>query len=156
MKRADIVGGCVGILIGAYALWVAQHMPPDVVMKIGPGFFPSILAGILILFSLILILNALLGRSRGEVAPLKLSDPGVRRGLITLAAAFVFCVVLKPLGFIPTSLLFLGVMAFVMGKRTPLALIAPPVIVTLSIWVVFEKLLQLSLPPGVLAGIAGL
>lgn len=156
MKRADISGGCIGILIGLYALWQALHMPADVVMKIGPGFFPGILAGLLILFSLILVINAFAGRSKGELTPLKLSDPGVRRGLITLLATIIFCVLLKPLGFIPTSLAFLVLMAVVMGRRKPLTLIAAPAIITFSIWLIFEKLLQLSLPPGVLAGLPGL
>lgn len=89
MKKADIVGGLIGILIGLYAIWEGTKMPEDLVMKIGPSFFPNILAGILILFSATLIINALRGKSKGEVAPLKLSDKGVQRGLITLVSTIV-------------------------------------------------------------------
>ena len=153
MKKADIVGGLIGILIGLYALWEGSKMPEDVVMKIGPSFFPNILAALLILFSLVLIVNALRGKSKGEVAPLKLSDKGVQRGLITLVSAVLFCVVLDPLGFIPTAIIFLVFMMWVMGNRKPAMLAIAPPLVTLTIWLIFEKVLNLSMPAGILVDI---
>lgn len=153
MKTADIFGGAIGIAIGLFAIWEGAKMPTDVVMKIGPSFFPTILAGFLILFSAILLINALRGRSKGSVAPLRVSDKGVQRGLITLGATIAFCAALEPLGFIPTSLVFLVFMMLVLGKRRALALAIAPPLVTFAIWLVFEKVLYLSLPPGVLADI---
>lgn len=153
MKTADIFGGVIGILIGLGAIWEGTKMPADVVMKIGPSFFPNILAGFLILFSAVLLINALRGKSKGTVAPLRLSDPGVRRGLITLAATIVFCVVLEPLGFIPTAIVFLVFMMLVMGQRSTLALAIAPPLVTFAVWLIFEKVLYLSLPPGVLVDV---
>ncbi len=153
MKKADIVGGLIGILIGLYAIWEGTKMPEDLVMKIGPSFFPNILAGILILFSATLIINALRGKSKGEVAPLKLSDKGVQRGLITLVSTIVFCVALDPLGFIPSAIVFLVFMMLVMGNRKPLQLTIAPPLVALAIWLVFEKVLNLSMPAGILADI---
>ncbi len=151
MKIADIFGGALGILIGLFAIWEGTKMPTDVVMKIGPSFFPNILGGLLIVFSAILIANALRGRSKGKVEPYRLSDKGTQRGLITLVAGIVFCVVLDPLGFIPTSIIFLTFMMVVMGKRHPLLLAVTPALITWAVWLVFEKVLSLSLPAGVLA-----
>jgi putative tricarboxylic transport membrane protein len=155
MKQADLVSGGIGVAIGTYAIWDAQHMPEDVVMKIGPGFFPTILAGGLIIFSVMLIFNALRGRSKGNIERLRLSDPGVRKGLFLLVAAALFCAALKPLGFIPTAVIFMLVMMLVLGNRKPLALTLAPLIVTLGVWAIFEKLLHLNLPAGVLASILG-
>ena len=151
MKIADIFGGALGILIGLFAIWEGTKMPTDVVMKIGPSFFPNILGGLLILFSAILIAKALRGRSKGKVEPYRLSDKGTQRGLITLVAGIVFCVVLDPLGFIPTSIIFLTFMMVVMGKRHPLLLAVTPALITWAVWLIFEKVLSLSLPAGVLA-----
>ena len=153
MKKADIVGGLIGILIGLYAIWEGTKMPEDLVMKIGPSFFPNILAGFLILFSAILIANALRGKSKGEVAPLRIADKGVQRGLITFAAAIVFCVVLDPLGFLLTSIIFLTFMMWIMGNRKPVALTIAPTVITLAVWLVFEKVLNLSMPAGILVDI---
>ena len=151
MKIADIFGGALGILIGLFAIWEGTKMPTDVVMKIGPSFFPNILGGLLIAFSAILIANALRGRRKGKVEPYRLSDKGTQRGLITLVAGIVFCAVLDPLGFIPTSIVFLTFMMVVMGKRHPLLLAVTPALITWAVWLVFEKVLSLSLPAGVLA-----
>ncbi len=151
MKIADIFGGALGILIGLFAIWEGSKMPTDVVMKIGPSFFPNILGGLLIVFSATLIVNAVRGRSKGKVEPYRLADKGTQRGLITLAAGIVFCAVLDPLGFIPTSIIFLTFMMLVMGKRNPLLIAVTPALVTLAVWLVFEKVLSLSMPAGVLA-----
>ena len=153
MKKADIVGGLIGILIGLYAIWEGTKMPEDLVMKIGPSFFPNILAGFLILFSVILIVNAFRGRSKGEVTPLRLSNKGVQRGLITLVAAVTFCILLDPVGFIPTSIAFLVFMMWVMGNRKPLQMTIAPPLITLTIWLIFEKVLNLSMPAGLLVDI---
>jgi putative tricarboxylic transport membrane protein len=153
MKTADIIGGLIGMAIGLGAIWQGSTMPTDVVMKIGPSFFPGFLAGGLILFSALLLINALLGKSKGTVSALHLSDPGTRRGLIMLGAALVFCVLLEPLGFIPTSIVFLAFMIRVLGKRKPLPILLAPPLVTLAVWLVFEKVLMLSLPAGVLADV---
>ena len=153
MKVADIYGGLIGILIGLYALWEGSRMPTDVVMKIGPSFFPNILAGLLIIFSMTLIINALKGRSKGALEPLKLANKGVQRGLITLFATIIFCVVLEPLGFILTSIIFLMFMMWMLGKRKPLLILSIPPLITFSIWLVFEKVLHLSMPMGVLIDI---
>jgi hypothetical protein len=42
-----------------------------------------------------------------------------------------------------------------LGRRKPMTLVAAPWVVTLSIWLVFEKILHLDLPPGVLAAFLG-
>jgi len=153
MKKADIIGGLIGILIGLYAIWEGTNMPEDVVMKIGPSFFPTILAAVLIIFSIVLIINALRGKSKGEVTPFRLSDKGVQRGLITLFAAIVFCVALDPIGFIPTAIVFLAFMMWVMGNRKPILMIVVPPLITLTIWLIFEKVLNLSMPAGLLIDI---
>lgn len=153
MKVADITSGLLGLLLGLWVLWHSANMPADLVMKIGPGFFPSILAGGLVVFSAALILKAVRGRSKGQVEARSWFDVGLRRGLITGAAAIVFVAVMQPLGFIPTSIVFLTFMMWVMGKRQPLLMGLVPSLVTVGIWLVFEKLLHLSMPPGVLDGL---
>lgn len=153
MKIADMVGGLIGILLGLFVFWESSNMPTDVVMKIGPGFFPNLLAGFLILFSVVLIINAVRGKSKGSLESRKWSDPGLQRGLITLTAAVAFAVVMDPLGFIPTAILFLTFMMLVMGNRKPLHILFIPSFVTFVVWLVFEKLLHLSMPPGILASI---
>jgi putative tricarboxylic transport membrane protein len=67
-----------------------------------------------------------------------------------LAAAILFVALMEPLGFIPTSIVFLTFMMWVLGKRQPLLIGLIPALITAVVWLVFEKLLHLSMPPGVL------
>lgn len=143
----------MAMLIGALVFWQSGLMPTDVVMKIGPGFFPGLLAACLFLSGAALVLNAWRGKSQGAPPPLRLSDPGVRRGLILLVAALAFVALLNPLGFVPTSIVFLSLMMLVMGLRKPAVVLSVPALITAGVWGVFEKLLHLSLPPGILSSI---
>ena len=95
----------------------------------------------------------LLIRFFGRILAVEGADKGVQRGLITLVSAILFCVVLDPLGFIPTAIIFLAFMMWVMGNRKPAMLAIAPPLVTLTIWLVFEKVLNLSMPAGILVDI---
>lgn len=153
MKVADLVGGIAGVSLGLFAFWVSWNMPADVVMKIGPGFFPAILSGLLVLFSGSLIAKALLSRVRASEDTPRITAEGRWRGALTLVATVAFVAVIESLGFIPTAITFLTFMMLVMGKRKPLAILVFPTLVTVGIWLVFEKLLHLSMPPGILEGL---
>jgi hypothetical protein len=150
MKTADLIGGLIGVAIGLFAIWEGTKMPLDVVMKIGPSYFPTIMAALLVFFSAALIVSALLGKSKGSLTPLRLSDKGTRRGIITLGAAIVFCATLDSIGFIPMSIVFIAFMAWVLGKRSWKVFVLAPPLITLAVWLVFEKLLHLALPAGLL------
>lgn len=152
MKTADLVGGAIGILLSTIVFWQSSIMPADVVMKIGPGFFPSFLSGGLFIFSALLFISAFRGKSKGGNTPLNLSEKGPQRGLVMLAAAVVFTAVMEPLGFIPTAIVFLTLMMLVMGIRKPVIIVCAPTLITVAVWALFEKLLHLSLPAGILSG----
>jgi putative tricarboxylic transport membrane protein len=153
MKVADLIGGTVGASLGLFALWTAWHMPADVVMKIGPGFFPGILSGLLVLFSCVLLVRTLRGPEQPASEAPATTGEGQVRGLLTLVATVAFVAVLEPLGFIPSAIVFLTLMMLVMGQRKPLPVLLAPTLVTVGVWLVFEKLLHLSMPPGILEGL---
>lgn len=160
MNRANFVSGAIGVAVGGGALWGASDFPPDVVMKIGPAFFPSMLAGLLVAASGVLMAGAALEapvqapvRDPVQAPPRLGFADGRVRAAVTVLAVLAFTLVLGPLGFVPTSVLFLAAMMAMLGLRSPAALLAVPVGVTAAIWLIFEKLLVLSLPAGILDGL---
>ncbi len=153
MKLADIISGMIGILIGAYVMIKCQSYPEDFVMKIGPAFFPEILAGGLILFSALLILQALLGKSIGDVERISIRQKGIQRVLLALAGMIVYCAVLKPAGFIIATVPLIMFFMFLLGNRKTVQYVWVPVAITLAVYLVFEKVLILSLPAGLLSSI---
>lgn len=151
VKLADVISGMTGILIGAYVFIKCQSYPEDVVMKIGPAFFPEILAGGLIVFSALLILQALLGKSIGDFQKLSIREKGTQRVLLSLAVMIVYCAILKPVGFIIATIPFIMFFMFLLGNRKILQYVWVPVAITMAVYLVFEKLLVLSLPAGLLS-----
>ena len=150
MKTADLIGGGSGIALGSYILYEGSKMPADLIMKIGPSYFPNVLAVGLIFFSLILIVYALLGRSKGESEAISLKDKGIQRALVSLVAIVAYAVLLNPLGYpIVTVLLVSGVM-ILLGKRGPIQIVCVSLATTFVVWLLFAKLLMLSMPMGIL------
>ena len=156
MKRGDFVAGAIGVTISGGALYIASDFPADVVMKIGPAFFPDMLAGLLLVCSAALMVSAALAKPVAARAPEEASvrglslDNGIVRALITVAAVIAFTLALRPVGFILTSVVFLTAMMGLLGMRKPWLMLAVAVGVTGGIYLIFEKLLALSLPAGVL------
>jgi putative tricarboxylic transport membrane protein len=151
VKRIDVISGLIGIMIGAYVLVKCRSFPQDVVMKIGPAFFPEILAGGLIAFSALLVVQALRGKSVGEAQGLSLRDRGIQRVGLALAGMVAYCALLKPVGFIIATIPFIMFYMVLLGNRKPLSYLWVPAAITAGVYLVFEKLLILSLPAGLLS-----
>jgi len=153
MKIADFIGGGAGIAFGAYVLYEGAKMPADHIMKIGPSFFPNALAIGLIIFSAILIVYALLGRTKGQSEAISFRDKGIQRALVSLVAIVAYTALLNPLGYpIATVLLVGGIMAL-LGTRDVKQIAVVALATTFVVWVIFAKLLMLSMPMGILEDI---
>jgi len=148
-----MISGMIGIVIGAYVLITCRSYPEDFVMKIGPAFFPEMLAAGLILFSAVLVLQAMLGKSIGDVQHLSIRDKGAQRILLALAGMIVYCAVLKPVGFIIATIPWIMFYMYLLGNRKKLQYLWVPIAITLAVYLVFEKVLVLSLPGGLLRSV---
>ncbi len=150
MKIPDIIAGILGLLISVYVIYTAHFFPEDKVLLLGPSFFPTVLAAGLGIFSLLLLTTALRGKSRPGGDPFNINDPGVHRAGISLLATIVYCLVLSTLGFILTSTVFLFGLMLLLKRRDYLKMAAVSLGVTLLIYGIFNRLLDISLPAGFL------
>lgn len=159
MRRGDFVAGAIGVAIGGGALYVASDFPADVVMKIGPAFFPNVLAGLFLVCSAALMVGAAMAESVPRVAedppPVRgLSlDNGILRAVVTVLAVVAFTLALRPVGFIVTSVVFLAAMMGLLGLRKPIPMLVIALGITAGVFIVFEKILGLTLPAGVLESV---
>jgi len=151
MKKPDIVAGAVGAAFGTYILIEGAKMPPDVVMKIGPNFFRDILAIILIGFSVFLVIQGAISKKDGGFDRIDVRSPGFVRAALSLLVSCIYAFALKPVGFIPGTILFILALMLLLGSRSKRDLVLAPVLSTLAVWFVFEKLLTISLPTGLLS-----
>lgn len=145
--------------IGGGALYVASDFPADVVMKIGPAFFPNVLAGLFLVCSAALMVGAAMAETVPRVAedppPVRgLSlDNGILRAVVTVLAVVAFTLALRPVGFIVTSVVFLAAMMGLLGLRKPIPMLVIALGITAGVFIVFEKILGLTLPAGVLESV---
>jgi hypothetical protein len=94
-RNRDIWAGLTFLVTGVAALLLARGYPAGTVLRMGPGYFPRLLAGLLILFGLHAVWKGLRRRERIE---------GVwsSRALIVLPLAMVlFGVLMEHAGFVP-------------------------------------------------------
>ena len=61
----DLCAGLLFVFFGALALYFAREYPFGTAMRMGPGYFPAILGGILTAFGLAIALKGLLVRGPG-------------------------------------------------------------------------------------------
>jgi putative tricarboxylic transport membrane protein len=121
--------------------------------RIGPRFFPLLVAGGLLLCGVLLLIQALRGR-RAPLEPTEEMDvraPADWPAVAILAAALVIDIVLiERLGFVLSStLLFWGV-AFGFGSRHYLRDALSGLALALAAYLTFTRLLDLNLPAGLL------
>ena len=59
LRAKDFWGGLMLIAIGIATIWIARAYPFGTSLRMGPGYFPTVLGGVLILFGLYLLASAL-------------------------------------------------------------------------------------------------
>ncbi|MGH2626934.1 MAG: tripartite tricarboxylate transporter TctB family protein [Anaerolineales bacterium] len=149
MRRADAVIG-LSLLVFA-ALYFQQSFAirtgfaPD---RLGPTFFPRLLAGALALLALTLIARAAADRS--ERPPLPPARIGVLIGVTGLTAAYAL--LLPLVGFLLATPVLIGAVIALMGLREWRPLLVTAIAVTVVLYLVFARFLHVLLPPGLLEG----
>jgi putative tricarboxylic transport membrane protein len=160
VKLNDAVWGAFFALLGAAILWHAQGFPDMPGQNVGPGLFPSVLAGAMLVCGAILIGTGLKARRADPAAaPWSVAPEWLRSrrhvvAFLVLAAVNVFYLLfVDRLGFVLTAFVYLAALMWVLRVR--LALVFPVALVmTLAIHYAFYKLLRVPLPWGVLQGMA--
>ena len=94
-NNKDFWAGMMFFGTGVGAMIVARHYPFGTTLNMGPGYFPMVLGGILIVFGAFITFR---GLRRNE----KMQGPWSLRALIMLPLSIVaFGILMRPAGFIP-------------------------------------------------------
>jgi len=94
-KNKDFWGGVMLIVIGAGAILLARDYRFGSALRMGPGFFPSILGGILFVFGIYIIVE---GLHNGEKLPENLS---LRAFILLPLSMALFGILMEFAGLIP-------------------------------------------------------
>lgn len=139
--RIDPANGLCGGLFIAFGLFFGYQswtMDIGTALRMGPGYFPLLLAAILVLLGIVILIQAM--RVEGEpIGPL-----AWRGMLLILPAPILFGLTVRGLGFVPAVFIAAFVASFASVKMKPLASVILSAGVTLFSYLVFSK--GLSLP----------
>jgi hypothetical protein len=145
-NNRDFIAGLLFALIGVAAVVIARDYPFGTAMWMGPGYFPTVLGGVLTLFGIHLIVRGL-----RSAEPVRGAWGWRPLGLITLSIV-LFAAAVERLGFVPALVAMLMVSALA-GRdfRLKEALVLTVVMSAVAV-LIFPYALKLpyALFPGVL------
>jgi Tripartite tricarboxylate transporter TctB family len=146
LERKDFWSGVMLIVIGGGAVFIARNYQFGSSLRMGPGYFPSILGAALVMFGVYFVIQGL--RSGGE----KLSDTWSLRALIILPLSLVlFGLLIDRAGFVPALLALIIGSAAASTQSKPIEVLVFAVSLTAMCVVVFVWLL--GLPYELITGI---
>ena len=94
-SNRDFFAGLMYISVGALAMWISRDYPFGSALRMGPGYFPTVLGGIMIVFGIAVLL---MGVNNNE----KIKGNWSIRALIVLPiATVVFGWLMEHAGFLP-------------------------------------------------------
>jgi len=97
-RNKDILSGLMFIVVGGLAIIIARDYPFGSSLRMGPGYFPTVLGGIMITFGIIVLIQ-------GLITPNKIERTWSVRALIILPiSAVVYGILMETAGFIPALL----------------------------------------------------
>ena len=139
-NRSDLGAGAIFIAIGLFfGLTTLADLDIGTARRMGPGFFPIMLSGILIALGLVILAKGF-GQSDGERGALPW------RGLVVLLSVpVVFGVLIRPLGMVPVLLLTTFITSFASRRMSVVAAVLLAIGLTAFCTVVFNFGLGLPL-----------
>ncbi|HEX7125585.1 MAG TPA: tripartite tricarboxylate transporter TctB family protein [Thermodesulfobacteriota bacterium] len=148
MRRADVVSGGAAALAGAAAYALTLPFPELADGHPGPALFPRLVAGLMVLFGLVLAWQG----ARGEPAEAAeggaaTERAGVLNALLVVAAVVGYILVVERAGFVPT----LGVLLFALMWRLGVRLGAAVGLaagLAVGTYLLFARVLLVPLPRG--------
>ncbi len=147
MKKADIGVGSGLIIISAWIIWYAGKYSKATIYYYGPNFFPQILAVAMIICAIILILNALRGKSQEKSDRIQLK--GFVRMVIAIAICIGYLFLMQFVGFAMGTCVFLYVLMMFIGQKGLVKRISSSIAVALIVWAIFRYFLVIPLPTGI-------
>ncbi len=152
MKKGNVASG---IVLLAFSIWIfimAQALPVKATSATGPGFFPKIIAILLAVISIAIVVREWLAwhRTREMAQPIVWGN--WKRMLLVLAAVVGYTAILRTLGFLISTFLFLLVMLLIMepSRKAIWKKLLIAAVMTGIVYVVFAVIFGASLPRGLL------
>ncbi len=148
MTKVHRIVGIIFTLLGLYiSIYSFTKLEVGTITKPGAGFFTFVCGtGIFISSAIWLFLS---WRKKGDSTPFWGKGEWINL-LLALVITFVYALVMEPLGYAISTALFILLWQIVIAHSKPLTIILFTVLGTGAMYFLFEKLLSVPLPNGLL------
>ena len=143
MLTTDRIGGSALCLLALFVMWESRALPPGTWRQPGPGYFPVLLA------ALLLVLGALvwaMGGGAANAAGVGWSE--ARHAALILAVGAFVCLGLERAGYRLTMLAALLFLVRLVERKSLLASAAFALALSFGSYYLFDTLLRVPLPRG--------
>lgn len=137
--------------LGVLMFWFTRQFSYDGLQSFGTGFWPRVIAAIMMFCSAVLFVQSMLSKdpTKNEIV-IDWKSEGMKRVYLVAAVLIVFCVALYFVGLCPALFVMIfGIMWSMEERRIPF-LVITPVACSLFIFVAFQIMLKVKLPAGIL------
>ncbi|MCC8024377.1 MAG: tripartite tricarboxylate transporter TctB family protein [Clostridium sp.] len=156
-KYGDIIVGAFFMILSAGMMYLAARLPKSTVMDIGPDFMPMCI-GVMtfIMAAALAFLN--IKNLKQRIADAEAAEPeesDYKRVLISFILILVYVFILKPVGFIVSTLVYLPFQMFFLapdeqkGKKDIIKLLLIDVLFTFVVFFLFRYGFKIVLPAGI-------
>lgn len=137
---------------GYAAYFTMDQLLPPIMQRspIWPSSFPKVLAVGGALFSLVIVLGLEKAAPNDKPADINLSrleDYNVGQAIALLSLMVAYALLLRPLGFLASTFLFLTVGSLLLGERRFLLMILVAAPATIGVWYLVDSVLGIFLSP---------
>jgi putative tricarboxylic transport membrane protein len=148
MGRDSIVGFFALILGLIYSIQAYMLPKASIGNPWAPVYFPLGVGVLMMIVGALIIARDARKSDRSAPKDQKKKDPGyVKLILGTVAACLVYAVIFNHVGFIISTMLFLGSVLFMVnGKAGWMSSAVIAAVFTITVWLAFEKILMINLP----------
>jgi hypothetical protein len=133
-RLRDALAGAIFIALGLTFVFGAMGLERGTAFRMGPGYFPLVLAGLLILIGAAIALRAL----REEAIAIHMHAVPWRGLVLILAAPVLFGLTVQGLGLLPAIVIVAAVSSFASRRMTPVLAAGITVVLTAFCVLVFN------------------
>lgn len=155
-KYGDIIVGIVYAVLGLALIIAARMLPKSQVMEIGPDFMPTVVGALILVLSIILLVQAVQELRKNPDKEVGKDESDYKRVLLSLILALLYVFLLKPIGFIICTLVYLFCQIYVLApdshrtKKDMIMYLIIDVVFTLIVYYLFRIGFKIVLPAGIL------
>ena len=155
-KYGDIIVGIFYAVLGIALIISARMLPKSQVMELGPDFMPTVVGVLILVLSVILLVQAVLELKKNPDKEYEPDKSDYKRVALSLILALLYVFLLKPVGFIVCTLVYLFGQIYVLApdthrtKKDLILYLIIDVVFTVIVYYLFRFGFKIVLPAGIL------